>query len=128
LTYSFSHRNAPWLIAFLLVFIVYQGYELIVAFSWGLLLLTVFNIFIVYLTWREYGIHRARRRRCETIATLRYGLSATAVPSTDASVEPGGLESRAGEAVEAISTPTSAIPPPKAVTMFGGSPRIKANR
>lgn len=53
----------PWLIAFLVVFIVYQGYELVVAFSWGLLLLTAFDIFIVNLTWREYGIHRARRRR-----------------------------------------------------------------
>jgi uncharacterized membrane protein len=53
----------PWLIAFLLVFIVYQGYQLVVAFSWGLLLLTMFDIFIVYLTWREYGIHRARRQR-----------------------------------------------------------------
>jgi uncharacterized membrane protein len=63
LTYSFSHRNAPWLIAFLLVFIVYQGYELIVAFSWGLLLLTAFDILIVCLTWRENNIQRARRRR-----------------------------------------------------------------
>lgn len=52
----------PWLIGFLLVFIAYQGYELVVAFSWGLLLLTAFDIFIVFLTWREYGIHRDRRR------------------------------------------------------------------
>jgi uncharacterized membrane protein len=53
----------PWLIAFLLVFIVYQGYELIVAFSWGLLLLTAFDILIVCLTWRENNIQRAHRRR-----------------------------------------------------------------
>jgi uncharacterized membrane protein len=53
----------PWLIAFLLVFIGYQGYELVVNFSWGLLVLTAFDLFIVYLTVREYGIHRARRRR-----------------------------------------------------------------
>lgn len=51
----------PWLIAFLLVFIAYQGYKLITVFSWGLLLLTAFDIFIVFLTWREYGIHRSRR-------------------------------------------------------------------
>ncbi|HEV7185830.1 MAG TPA: DUF2127 domain-containing protein [Leifsonia sp.] len=56
----------PWMIGFLLVFIVYQGYELIVAFSWGLLLLTLFDIFIVLLTWREYGLHRARRREAAT--------------------------------------------------------------
>jgi len=55
----------PWLIAFLLLFIAYQGYELVVAFSWALLLLTVFDIFIVFLTVREYGIHRARRRRLD---------------------------------------------------------------
>jgi len=51
----------PWLIAFLLVFIAYQGYKLVTVFSWGLLLLTAFDIFIVCLTWREYRIHRTRR-------------------------------------------------------------------
>ncbi|MDJ0379023.1 DUF2127 domain-containing protein [Cryobacterium sp. PH31-L1] len=53
----------PWMIAFLLIFIVYQSYQIAVSFSWGLTLLTAFDIFIVYLTLREYGIHRARRRR-----------------------------------------------------------------
>ena len=53
----------PWMIAFLLVFIAYQSYQIIVAFSWPLVLLTLFDIFIVWLTWREYGIHRARRDR-----------------------------------------------------------------
>lgn len=52
----------PWMIAFLLVFIVYQAYQILVSFSLGLLLLTAFDIFVVYLTWREYGIHRTRRR------------------------------------------------------------------
>lgn len=52
----------PWMIAFLLVFIAYQTYRILVSFSWALLLLlTAFDVFIVYLTWREYGIHRARR-------------------------------------------------------------------
>lgn len=51
----------PWMIAFLLAFIAYQTYQIILSFSWGLLLLTAFDIFIVWLTWREYGIHRARR-------------------------------------------------------------------
>lgn len=44
----------PWLIAFLIAFIGYQGYELIVHFSWGLAALTAFDIFIVVLTMREY--------------------------------------------------------------------------
>lgn len=50
----------PWMIAFLLVFIVFQGYQIVVAFSWAMVLLTLFDIFIVWLTWHEYGVHRAR--------------------------------------------------------------------
>ncbi|MDQ1545193.1 MAG: hypothetical protein QOH69_97 [Actinomycetota bacterium] len=49
----------PWLIAFLLVFIGYQAYEMIVHFSLGLLLLTIMDGLIVWLTWLEY---RKRRR------------------------------------------------------------------
>ena len=60
----------PWTMAFLAIFILYQSYRLIVAFSWGLLLLTIFDIFVLVLTWREYGIHRARAR-----ATATAGLS-----------------------------------------------------
>lgn len=48
----------PWLIAFLIAFIGYQGFELFVQFSWGLLLLTAFDIFIVVLTTREYRLRR----------------------------------------------------------------------
>jgi uncharacterized membrane protein len=51
----------PWMIGFLLVFIAYQGYQIAAAASWGLILLTGFDIFIVWLTWREYGIHRTRQ-------------------------------------------------------------------
>ncbi|RAX45950.1 DUF2127 domain-containing protein [Arthrobacter sp. AQ5-05] len=51
----------PWMIAFLLVFIAYQGYEMVVAFSWGMALLTAFDIFIVWLTAHEYRSHRARQ-------------------------------------------------------------------
>ncbi len=53
----------PWMIAFLLVFIIYQGYRIAVAFSWGLVLLTAFDIFIVWITAREYRIHRARNQQ-----------------------------------------------------------------
>ncbi len=59
----------PWMIAFLIIFIVYQTYKIIVGFSLGFLLLTAFDIFIVVLTWREYGIHRIRRRRSRASAT-----------------------------------------------------------
>ncbi|WP_111721486.1 DUF2127 domain-containing protein [Homoserinimonas sp. OAct 916] len=50
----------PWMIAFLLAFILYQGYQIFMSFSWGLTLLTAFDIFFLYLTWREYRIHRRR--------------------------------------------------------------------
>ncbi|MEW1823046.1 DUF2127 domain-containing protein [Arthrobacter sp. NPDC080031] len=53
----------PWMIAFLLVFILYQGYRIAVAFSWGLVLLTAFDIFIVWITAREYRIHKTRNQQ-----------------------------------------------------------------
>jgi uncharacterized membrane protein len=49
----------PWLIGFLVLFIGYQGVELVLHFGWGLLLLTAFDIFIVVLTVREYRLRRA---------------------------------------------------------------------
>ena len=51
----------PWLIAFLVAFIGWQGYDLVVHFTVGLLLLTLFDAFIVYLTAREYARHKALR-------------------------------------------------------------------
>jgi uncharacterized membrane protein len=51
----------PWMIAFLIVFIVYQVYRMTFAFSIGLLGLTIFDAFVVWLTWREYGKQRELR-------------------------------------------------------------------
>ena len=49
----------PWLIALLGAFIAYQVYVIIfVKFSWGLTALTVFDLFLVWLTWREYQAKR----------------------------------------------------------------------
>jgi uncharacterized membrane protein len=42
----------------LVVFIVYQVYRLTERFSVGLTLLTLFDMLVVWLTWREYGIKR----------------------------------------------------------------------
>ena len=50
----------PWMIGFLLVFIAYQLYEMVVHFSFGLVALTLFDLFIVGLTAREYQLHRRR--------------------------------------------------------------------
>jgi uncharacterized membrane protein len=51
------------MIAFLLVFIVYQVYRIVVAFSWGLVLLTAFDIFIVWITGREYRLRRTKNQQ-----------------------------------------------------------------
>ncbi|MGN8025773.1 DUF2127 domain-containing protein [Microbacterium sp. 22242] len=51
----------PWMLAALGVFIALQCYELITRFSWAMLALTLFDVFIVILTAREWQLHRARR-------------------------------------------------------------------
>lgn len=51
----------PWMIIFLVTFIIYQLYRIIlVKFSIGLTLLTLFDGFIVYLTVLEYKKHRLK--------------------------------------------------------------------
>ncbi|SEF11389.1 Uncharacterized membrane protein [Arthrobacter alpinus] len=52
----------PWMIAFLGVFILYQSYELVVSFTWGMVFLTAFDIFIVWLTAHEYMAHRSKMK------------------------------------------------------------------
>ena len=49
----------PWMIALLLAFIVYQGYQLTMKFSLALTLLTLFDAFVVVLTWREFRTKHA---------------------------------------------------------------------
>jgi uncharacterized membrane protein len=48
----------PWMISFLTIFSGYQLYRLSYKFSAGLLLLTIFDIFIIVLTILEYRRHR----------------------------------------------------------------------
>ncbi len=50
----------PWMIAFLLVFIVYQVYRIVLVPSFGLTALTLFDLFVVWLTYREYQRQRHR--------------------------------------------------------------------
>jgi len=50
----------PWMIAFLGAFIVYQAYRLTFKLSFGLAALTIFDIFIAWLTFREYRKQLAR--------------------------------------------------------------------
>lgn len=57
-------RNKLWayplLIAFLAAFIVYQLYRIALHPTFGLSALTLFDAFIAWLTWREYGKQRTR--------------------------------------------------------------------
>lgn len=58
----------PWMIALLLAFIAYQIYRVTaVHFSAGLVALTVFDIAMVWLTWREY---RSKRTSHDTATRL----------------------------------------------------------
>ena len=60
----------PWMIAFLIAFIAYQMYRITFAFSLGLLALTVFDVLVVWLTYREYGKQRATQAPHTKPATL----------------------------------------------------------
>ena len=51
----------PAIIAFLLIFIVYQIYRVVLDHSLGLTALTIFDCIIVWLTWREYGLQKQRQ-------------------------------------------------------------------
>ena len=55
-------RAYPWMIGFLIVFIGFQGYELARHFSWGLVVLTVFDGVIVWVIWREYRLRKSGLR------------------------------------------------------------------
>ena len=44
----------PWIIAFLLIFIGYQLYRIVLSPTYGMIALTIFDAFIVWLTWREW--------------------------------------------------------------------------
>lgn len=67
-----SRRVYPWAIAALLAFLVYQAYEMVVSPSLGLAALTLFDLVIVLLTWREW--RRGRPLRETWHATLGWML------------------------------------------------------
>ena len=52
----------PWMIGVLMVFIGYQLYRIALSPTVGLIGLTVFDVLIVALIWREYGEQRRRPR------------------------------------------------------------------
>jgi len=58
----------PWMIGFLLIFIVYQLYRIVLSPTFGLTALTIFDAIIVWLTWREW-------RKQTTDRAIRTGVS-----------------------------------------------------
>jgi uncharacterized membrane protein len=56
----------PWMIVVLVLFIGYQSYRIALTPTVGLIALTVFDLVIVVLTWREY---RRQRRASQRPAT-----------------------------------------------------------
>ncbi len=57
----------PSMIIVLSAFIVYQLYRLSYKFSLGLIVLTVFDVFVIWLTWKEYQKHKLSRRNKMTL-------------------------------------------------------------
>ena len=55
----------PWMIALLLGFIAYQVYQLTSKFSITLILLSVFDAVVAWLTWREYQSKREAAARAQ---------------------------------------------------------------
>ncbi|MDP9026513.1 MAG: DUF2127 domain-containing protein [Actinomycetota bacterium] len=51
-------RAYPWMIGFLIAFVIYQAYELILHVTVGLMLLTLFDLLIIGLTVHEYRLRR----------------------------------------------------------------------
>jgi uncharacterized membrane protein len=77
----------PWLIALLLAFIGYQLYRITaVHFSAGLTALTIFDAFLVWLTWREYRSKKARQHQAR--APVSVPRAATGPPGHRQAEEP----------------------------------------
>jgi uncharacterized membrane protein len=69
-------RAYPWMIGLLLAFVVYQVYRFFEKPGIGLVLLTVFDLFVAWLTWREYRARRGERTTGEAVhAHTRHGES-----------------------------------------------------
>jgi len=59
----------PWLIVFLILFMSYQVYRIALLPTAGLIALTVFDAFMLWLTWREYRRQVERRKPGRPVST-----------------------------------------------------------
>jgi uncharacterized membrane protein len=71
----------PWMIVVLLVFIGYQLYRISLDPTAALIALTVFDVVIVLLTWREYRVQRRIRHDQAASAAAHAEDSAAAAPA-----------------------------------------------
>ncbi len=62
----------PWMIAVLILFVAYQLYRIVLNPGAGMIALTIFDILIIALTWREW-----RHRQHRLIATPLQGQSSS---------------------------------------------------
>jgi uncharacterized membrane protein len=70
----------PWMIVVLVLFIGYQSYRIALAPTVGLIALTVFDLVIVILTWREYRRQRRASQRPATPVPNKQADKAPAAP------------------------------------------------
>jgi uncharacterized membrane protein len=87
-----TRRIYPWAIAALLAFLVFQVYELVVSPTVGVAMLTVFDVIIVLLTWREWRHGRTLHE------TWRSSVEWVFRRHPDARAESGGSSRAAGSA------------------------------
>jgi len=51
----------PWMLVALIAFIATQTWQMVAGFTWGLAILTAFDVFILWLTYREWNLHPDRK-------------------------------------------------------------------
>jgi uncharacterized membrane protein len=71
----------PWMIAVLFLFIGYQLYRISLDATAGLIALTIFDVVIVLLTWREYRVQRRIRNDQAESGPAHAERSAAAAPA-----------------------------------------------
>jgi uncharacterized membrane protein len=76
----------PWMIAVLLLFIAYQLYRIVLHPTAGLIGLTIFDVVIVALTWREY--HEQRQGHHDDPPTASVGADRDGAASAGTTGDP----------------------------------------
>ena len=51
----------PWMLVALIAFIATQAWQMVTGFTWGIAFLTAFDVFILWLTYREWKLHPDKR-------------------------------------------------------------------